>query len=662
MSSRRGGGSHLRRVSTVHQSEFVVGRARLTRMGLRPGLRVKEPPVEGRKPLDPGLGKGRAGGGSRPALRTWSTWGWVNSRRPRAPWVRPKPLALMPPKGAAACAVGVTASLTATIPASSRRGHGARGAVVAAPDARGQAVSGWRWPRRRPRRRRRRRGPARPARTRRPAPSSGSGVVGREHRRRIEPAGAGQRLLPRPGPWPRPRPPPDHPRRTARAPPRRSAARRRPRHRAGSPTRSAWRRAASASAQRARVADDVDPLDGHARLAAADEGRPGQGAGPSLRSGASGRTIAGSKPDSSATAGMPRAPAPPSTRRPFSTPPVNIPLSISDSTSARPTSAPPNTAATRPVGKPGLLEALLQPLARQRSQLRRLPDDGVARREGLGDRRGVEEERVVPGPDHPDHADRPPAQPARGHQQRTAASPGPIRSSAEHRPACLDGPADGVEGRNHVAGQRLAARLADLVADQVGPGVGVAGQDAPPPLEDGPAPSPIERAPARLGHRAPTTSATASGGVAGTRPSRRPSRGCEHQKFRGHGRHGLGSTFRFGNSGEGPGRARGYVSRPFVVDAVTGSRLQAALPSPGSPPGRATRTANHSGSDAVFDPKPSSPAPQRGAGRKPGRRPSRARSPCRSDTCGSTGRGSSPSPGWPAGTTRRGALPGTDSR
>src|SRR5262249_690897 len=134
--------------------------------------------------------------------------------------------------------------------------------------------------------------------------------------------------------------------------------------------------------------------------------------------GASGRTTAGSNPDSSATAGMPRAASAPSTRRPFPRLPVKNPLSMSASTTARPTAPaalrPAEDDRDEPVGQAGLVEAFLELPAGQRRQLRRLPNDGVARRQRLGDRRGVQQERVVPRPDHPDHPERPVAHPRGG--------------------------------------------------------------------------------------------------------------------------------------------------------------------------------------------------------------------------------------------------------
>ena len=104
--------------------------------------------------------------------------------------------------GPPACAVGVTASLIETMPASSRSASAPRSPTVAAPDARGEAVRRWRWPRRRPRRRRRRRGRRPPARSSRPGLVSGSASSARRTVGAIEPARPIERHAPREEPAP----------------------------------------------------------------------------------------------------------------------------------------------------------------------------------------------------------------------------------------------------------------------------------------------------------------------------------------------------------------------------------------------------------------------------------------------------------------------------
>jgi hypothetical protein len=164
---------------------------------------------------------------------------------------------------------------------------------------------------------------------------------------------------------------------------------------------------------------------------------------------------------------------------------------------------------------------VLQPLARERRQLRGPPDDRVARRQRLRDHRRVQEQGIIPRPDDPDHPDRPIPDPRRRDEQEPL-PPRPEPLVGQRLAAVADGLPDRVE-RGDDLGHRLAARLADLGPVRFGPGVGRAGELGPEPrqrraaLGTGLAPQ------SACAPRARTTAApTAAGDVAGTRPSSAP--------------------------------------------------------------------------------------------------------------------------------------------
>ncbi len=198
-------------------------------------------------------------------------------------------------------------------------------------------------------------------------------------------------------------------------------------------------------------------------------------------SGASGMTMAGSNPESSATAGIPRSASVARKRLPFSTLPVNTLLSTAAWLKALADLRSSKDGRDQAVGKPDVTQAMQKRPPGQHCQIRRLPDHRIARRECLSDHRRIQEEGIIPGADESDNSHR-----AVTHTRRTDLQE-PLMAGSEglvgdRFAAVLNGPA-AIERGNDVAGHGLGTGLSDLITDEVGPPFGVTRQGLPPILE-----------------------------------------------------------------------------------------------------------------------------------------------------------------------------------
>ena len=257
---------------------------------------------------------------------------------------------------------------------------------------------------------------------------------------------------------------------------------------------------------------------------------------------ASASTIIGSLPPSSRLTGVSVSAACAITFLPVATEPVNITKSTS-STSAAPVSPRPVATWKTPSGRPALGEHLGHQQRGQRGDLGRLEDDRVAGRER---RDAVAErvvERVVPGADHADHAERRVADVELAAARRTARRDS-ISSSARYAGACFGPELERREAVGELGELRLVGRPAGLAADRLDDPLAVGDQPAPGGEQDlGPARR-TRPPPTRAGRRAPRRRSRATSLGAEVGNGRRSSRRSPGSRPRSRRTRRLGRSWR----------------------------------------------------------------------------------------------------------------------